>query len=674
MPKKKPTTPPPRGGSGPAGSRSEPRKHSDRKGSGGKPGGWQSWFSPGAIREMVEAVVIAFALAFFVRTFEAEAFVIPTGSMAPTLMGRHKDVTCAKCGYPFQVTASGEVDARTGRPTNQEVVAGTCPICRFTMDLAPGNPQGKTYRSFKGDRILVGKFPYQLADPKRWDVAVFMYPGEARTNYIKRLVGLPSETLLIRRGDLFVKRSGEDRFTMARKSPPKIVATMQPVYDNDYVVPEMVRLGWPLRWVAEPEADRAGAWQSSEDFKSFRTDGAAEGEAWLDYQHFVPTYDDWKAVIRKQKFPPGYAKAQLITDFTAYNTEYARPKTPEGWFPEEGSLGMGPPPNPARLGLHWVGELALESTLRVDSAQGTFLMALVEGGRIFRCELDVATGRATLFVDGAKPFQTAAETRVRGKGTYDLRFANVDDQLVLWVNGHVVQFDPQPEYQPRVESGPKEGGLDAPRRDAPGESLVGPDPVPSEADLKPARIGSRDLAATVSHLRLFRDVYYIAQRHNSRRSTTVMSDYEFSGPSSELSQGESAPDSAAGLTALSSESAESFARQTLSSPTPQSLAVLFSDPKLWTFFRYRQEVSFTIGADQFLMLGDNSAESKDSRLWEGDDDTPFYVARDLLKGKALWIYWPHSWDRIPGSDRIGWFPNGIWLPLFPNFSRMGFVR
>ena len=56
---------------------------------------------------------MAVVLAFLIRTFEAEAFVIPTGSMAPALMGAHKDLVCKKCGYPYQVSAS---DKQNGKP------------------------------------------------------------------------------------------------------------------------------------------------------------------------------------------------------------------------------------------------------------------------------------------------------------------------------------------------------------------------------------------------------------------------------------------------------------------------------------------------------------------------------------------------------------------------------
>ena len=40
-----------------------------------------------AVRETIESIVVAFVLAFLFRTFEAEAFVIPTGSMSPSLQG-----------------------------------------------------------------------------------------------------------------------------------------------------------------------------------------------------------------------------------------------------------------------------------------------------------------------------------------------------------------------------------------------------------------------------------------------------------------------------------------------------------------------------------------------------------------------------------------------------------
>ena len=200
--------------------------------------------SAAAVREIVESVVIAFVLAFLFRTFEAEAFVIPTGSMAPTLMGRHKDLTCPKCGYPFQVSASDEVTS-TGsyRGPAFDVVSCTCPMCRSPVDAGPDK-----HPSYKGDRILVNKFAYQFSEPRRWDVAVFKYPGSAATNYIKRIVGLPGETIRIYHGDIYVRQPGQSDFQIARKPPDKVLAMLQPVYDNDYVAAELMAQGWPPRW------------------------------------------------------------------------------------------------------------------------------------------------------------------------------------------------------------------------------------------------------------------------------------------------------------------------------------------------------------------------------------------------------------------------------------------
>src|SRR3954469_14995994 len=57
----------------------------------------------GSIKETVEQILVAFILAFIFRAFVVEAFVIPTGSMAPTLMGAHMRFHCDDCGYDWDV-------------------------------------------------------------------------------------------------------------------------------------------------------------------------------------------------------------------------------------------------------------------------------------------------------------------------------------------------------------------------------------------------------------------------------------------------------------------------------------------------------------------------------------------------------------------------------------------
>jgi len=54
-----------------------------------------------------------------------------------------------------------------------------------------------------GDRVFVNKLAFVMGEPRRFQVAVFMRDGE-ETNYIKRIVGMPRETILIRNGDVYV--------------------------------------------------------------------------------------------------------------------------------------------------------------------------------------------------------------------------------------------------------------------------------------------------------------------------------------------------------------------------------------------------------------------------------------------------------------------------------------
>jgi hypothetical protein len=88
-----------------------------------------------SLREIIETVVFVVVLVLLLKTFLAEAFVIPTGSMATTLLGYNIDVTCDKCGYVFPVNASKQEDPQDGPP--QEVVMCRCPNCAWLQRLHP---------------------------------------------------------------------------------------------------------------------------------------------------------------------------------------------------------------------------------------------------------------------------------------------------------------------------------------------------------------------------------------------------------------------------------------------------------------------------------------------------------------------------------------------------------
>jgi len=172
-----------------------------------------------------EWLITAFILAFVFRAFVMEAFRIPTGSMADTLKGAHFRLRCPQCGYAYDY---GFVPSEYGLPEDTvpynaaRLPRTRCPNCGYYQ------PSGRLMRVANGDRILVLKCIYQFFEPKRWDVVVFKNPLQPRINYIKRLLGLPGETLEIINGDVYV--NGQ----IARK-PPKVQQELwMPVYDNDY--------------------------------------------------------------------------------------------------------------------------------------------------------------------------------------------------------------------------------------------------------------------------------------------------------------------------------------------------------------------------------------------------------------------------------------------------------
>ena len=145
------------------------------------------------VKENVESIVVAIGLALIIRASVVEAFVVPTGSMAPTIYGRHVETVCGTCGFELTLGMKKE-DSSKDRPDVIE-----CPVCDKSTDIGFLNYS-------RGDRLLVNKFMHKMTGPKRWQIIVFKCPapGKTRMNYIKRLVGLPGESVLVLNGDLYI--------------------------------------------------------------------------------------------------------------------------------------------------------------------------------------------------------------------------------------------------------------------------------------------------------------------------------------------------------------------------------------------------------------------------------------------------------------------------------------
>ncbi len=325
-------------------------------------------------------------LAFLVLGLQAEGFVIPTGSMAPTLMGRHKEVTCPECGFVFSVDGNREIEGSGTADGSVRVVSGVCVNCRYQAPITD-EP------NFQGDRIYVVKTPLSLpfvpalGSPRlhRWDVVVFKLPEDPEIRYIKRMVGMPGETLRILRGDIWVgSHTGDGPFRRPER-PLAHQDAMQIVVCDDNHRPLMLRND--PRWSRWRTRGLDG-WQEHIDEPGVYHSGDARAD-WIDlrYRHVVPDPVQWEAITRGLPLPHP-ARPTLITDFYAYNTELTN--IPQS-SPHSDSA-MKPWRQP-----HWVGDLTLAFTWECEQPRGTLRVELVKAGVANRAEIDLAKHSATLW-------------------------------------------------------------------------------------------------------------------------------------------------------------------------------------------------------------------------------------------------------------------------------------
>jgi signal peptidase I len=131
------------------------------------------------IREYAEALIIAIILALTIRVFVVQAFKIPSGSMIPTLMiGDH--ILVSKLAYGFQLPKD----------------------CEFQVSFPPVTCFSST--------IVMSFDP-----PVRGDIIVFRYPEDENKDFIKRVIGLPGDTIHIHNKHVIVNGQPllDDAFT-----------------------------------------------------------------------------------------------------------------------------------------------------------------------------------------------------------------------------------------------------------------------------------------------------------------------------------------------------------------------------------------------------------------------------------------------------------------------------
>ena len=622
------------------------------------------------IRETVESLAVAFILALLFKAFIAEAFVIPTGSMAPTLMGAHKDIKCEECGYQYQCGASDEFND-VGSRSDEMVVATTCPLCRKPQVANPAESSNQA--TFSGDRILVSKLAYVWNKPQRWDVIVFKFIQDARLNYIKRCIGRPNETIRIRGGNIYVKQdksetektsaSNASAFEIARKPPHVMNAMLQILYDSKFVPKSLVKAGMPSQW--QPFPAEESKWQvnhTENKWSATISDVPVGSTHWLRYYHHVVDPLVWESLRETGALPNAIPprSSRLITDFTAYNARFSMFNTrinsekfrplAEQFISTAIQRGISGEKKNAPLeydGMHWTGDLAADFEIKTERDTKSLALLLVEAGVEHECRIDLKTGQATatVKVDGqvVEAFQqdgqsladkATAFTKVRAGGKHRLRFANVDDTLVLWIDGTPVKWSPSGKLMSEAYS--------------PLENRI-PKSTPSNPlDSAPIAVGVEGGAAEIVRTQVFRDIYYIAH------GVGQLSDYsDFYG---NLRQSTTPENNERYAREVHNLSANELTRR-MSIEGLNRNAIL-SNPNLWAcspLAEKRQKYDFPLKKEEYFPMGDNSAASSDARSWN-DHHAP----ERLFIGRAVMVFWPHYWNAP--------------VPFMPNFQRMGLIR
>ena len=191
-------------------------------------------------RSLLE-LALCFVLAVIVlRGFFLEGYLVSSGSMAPGLLGFHKRVECPSCQHSFalgvQLDESKNGASVPADGNTDSVNTATCPNCgeiQIDVSAVPRN---------HGDQLLVHKNVFDFRRPRRWEPVVFRNPEKPREAYVKRVVGLPGESVLIQDGDLFINGSMARKDFRTQRDMRILVSDLSHIPNDE---------SWELPWTLE---------------------------------------------------------------------------------------------------------------------------------------------------------------------------------------------------------------------------------------------------------------------------------------------------------------------------------------------------------------------------------------------------------------------------------------
>jgi signal peptidase I len=79
----------------------------------------------------------------------------------------------------------------------------------FQPFIIKGNSMEPNFH--QGDYLIVDEISYRFKEPQRGDVIVFRYPQDTSQRFIKRIIGLPGETVTMNEGNITISKGIEER-------------------------------------------------------------------------------------------------------------------------------------------------------------------------------------------------------------------------------------------------------------------------------------------------------------------------------------------------------------------------------------------------------------------------------------------------------------------------------